>query len=162
MSLPPGSMLGPYEVLSPLGARGMGEVYRARDPRLNREVAIKVMPAERVADLRRTRQIYRRRRDVLIEALRAHCPDVRIQGVAAGLHVLLELLCGIDEDAVVREAQEQSIRVYGARAYWARPGAPPARLVGYGGLPESRIRQGVEILARVLKRSDSGELTRGE
>ena len=43
-------MLGPYEVLSPLGAGGMGEVYRARDPRLNREVAIKVLPAERVAD----------------------------------------------------------------------------------------------------------------
>jgi hypothetical protein len=44
MPLQPGSRLGPYEVLAPLGAGGMGEVYRARDPRLGREVAIKVLP----------------------------------------------------------------------------------------------------------------------
>jgi len=39
-----GSHLGPYEILSPLGAGGMGEVYRARDTRLERIVAIKVLP----------------------------------------------------------------------------------------------------------------------
>src|SRR5207245_268659 len=44
MSLPPGTRLGPYEVVAPLGAGGMGEVYRARDPRIGREVAIKVLP----------------------------------------------------------------------------------------------------------------------
>ena len=42
--------LGPYEVLGPIGAGGMGEVYRARDTRLGREVAIKVLPAERLSD----------------------------------------------------------------------------------------------------------------
>ncbi len=45
MPLSPGSSLGPYEVLAPLGAGGMGEVYRARDTRLGRDVAIKVLPA---------------------------------------------------------------------------------------------------------------------
>jgi Tol biopolymer transport system component len=44
MSLPAGTRLGPYEVLAPIGAGGMGEVYRARDSRLQREVAIKVLP----------------------------------------------------------------------------------------------------------------------
>ena len=44
MSLTSGSRLGPYEVQSLLGAGGMGEVYRARDPRLGRDVAIKVVP----------------------------------------------------------------------------------------------------------------------
>src|SRR5229473_3438744 len=44
MAIAPGTRLGPYEILSPLGAGGMGEVYRARDTRLDRTVAIKVMP----------------------------------------------------------------------------------------------------------------------
>jgi Tol biopolymer transport system component len=56
MALTPGSKLGPYEVLSLVGAGGMGEVYRARDPRLGREVAIKVLPADRMADEDRRRR----------------------------------------------------------------------------------------------------------
>src|SRR5579859_3599940 len=48
MPLTAGTKLGPYEILAPLGAGGMGEVYRARDPRLERDVAIKVLP-ERLA-----------------------------------------------------------------------------------------------------------------
>jgi len=55
MMLAPGSRLGAYEVLSALGAGGMGEVYRARDTRLNRDVAIKVLPGERLADEHRRR-----------------------------------------------------------------------------------------------------------
>src|ERR1700756_4064469 len=50
MTLGPGSRLGPYEVLSPLGAGGMGEVYRARDTKLDRDVAIKVLPASVASD----------------------------------------------------------------------------------------------------------------
>src|SRR6202140_2471255 len=46
MSLSAGDHLGPYEILAPIGAGGMGEVYRAHDPRLNRDVAIKVSKTE--------------------------------------------------------------------------------------------------------------------
>jgi serine/threonine protein kinase len=45
MALSPGARLGPYEIKSAIGAGGMGEVYRARDTRLQRDVAIKVLPA---------------------------------------------------------------------------------------------------------------------
>src|SRR5205814_7456300 len=50
MTLTAGVRLGPYEILSPLGAGGMGEVYRARDTRLDRIVAIKVLPEALAAD----------------------------------------------------------------------------------------------------------------
>ncbi len=56
MTLTAGSRLGPYEILAPLGAGGMGEVYRAKDPRLGREVAIKVLPASFSADPDRLRR----------------------------------------------------------------------------------------------------------
>jgi eukaryotic-like serine/threonine-protein kinase len=48
--LAPGDHIGTFDILAPLGAGGMGEVYRARDTRLGREVAIKVLPAERLSD----------------------------------------------------------------------------------------------------------------
>jgi eukaryotic-like serine/threonine-protein kinase len=50
VTLATGSRLGPYEILSPLGAGGMGEVYRARDTKLDREVAIKVLPEKLAQD----------------------------------------------------------------------------------------------------------------
>jgi serine/threonine protein kinase len=56
MALQAGTRLGSYEVVSLVGAGGMGEVYRARDTRLGREVAIKVLPAERLTDPDRRRR----------------------------------------------------------------------------------------------------------
>ena len=50
MRLTTGSRIGPYQIVAPIGAGGMGEVYRARDPRIGREVAVKVLPAQFAAD----------------------------------------------------------------------------------------------------------------
>jgi len=54
-----GSKLGPYEIVSPLGAGGMGEVYRAKDTRLERTVAIKILPAEVAKDVVRKQRFER-------------------------------------------------------------------------------------------------------
>ena len=62
MAVAAGTKLGPYEVLSPLGAGGMGEVYRARDPRLGREVAVKILPAGYSKDPERLRRFEREAR----------------------------------------------------------------------------------------------------
>ena len=59
MALAPGTHLGPYEILTLLGTGGMGEVYRARDTRLDRDVAIKVLPAELSADSSRKQRFER-------------------------------------------------------------------------------------------------------
>jgi len=50
MALAPGTRLGPYEILQPIGAGGMGEVYRARDTRLERIVAVKILPPHLSSD----------------------------------------------------------------------------------------------------------------
>src|ERR1019366_9756803 len=63
MPLSAGTHLGPYEIMAPIGAGGMGEVYRAHDSRLNRDVAIKTLPAaladdaSRMAPLQREAQV---------------------------------------------------------------------------------------------------------
>ena len=62
MTLPAGTRIGPYEILRPLGAGGMGEVYRARDARLGRDVALKVLPADYVRDTDRLARFEREAR----------------------------------------------------------------------------------------------------
>src|SRR5713101_5149956 len=59
MPLAPGTKLGPYEIATPLGAGGMGEVYRARDTRLERTVAIKILPAQFSSDPARKQRFER-------------------------------------------------------------------------------------------------------
>ena len=53
MLLTPGTRLGPYEIIAPVGARAMGEVYRTRDTRLGRDVALKILPEEVAGDASR-------------------------------------------------------------------------------------------------------------
>jgi len=94
VTLPKGSRLGPYEVLSPLGAGGMGEVYRAKDTRLGREVAVKVLPA-RLASSPEARQRLEREAKTVSQLSHPHiCAlyDVGRDGEAE--YLVMELLEG--------------------------------------------------------------------
>jgi len=94
MSLTPGTRLGPYEILSPLGAGGMGEVYRARDTKLDRDVAIKVLPEAFVADPER---VSRFQREAKTLAALNHPNIATIHGLEEGegvFAIVLELVDG--------------------------------------------------------------------
>src|SRR5512132_356819 len=94
MPLAPGTRLGPYEILAPLGAGGMGDVYRARDTRLERAVAIKALPAPFAADPER---LARFRREAQTLASLNHPNIAAIYGleeVSGTPYLVLELVEG--------------------------------------------------------------------
>ncbi len=84
-------MLGPYAIVSPLGAGGMGEVYRARDPKLNRDVAIKVVPEVFASDPER---MARFEREAQLLASLNHPHIAQIYGFEAGHALVMELVEG--------------------------------------------------------------------
>ena len=90
MPLSAGTRLGPYEVLSALGAGGMGEVYRARDSRLNRDVALKVLSSEVAADSSRRQRFEIEARAV---AALSHPNIVSVYDVGDG-YIVSELVEG--------------------------------------------------------------------
>ena len=106
--------------------------------------------------LRRMRDVYRRRRDTLTSAVQTHTPALRLVGLEAGCHALLELPGGVAENEVVGAASQKGVRVYGLSRYRVdaeRSGeadVPPALVLGFGNVNEDRIRRGVEVLGRIL------------
>jgi GntR family transcriptional regulator/MocR family aminotransferase len=99
--------------------------------------------------LRRTRTVYRKRRDTLVGALAAELPGSRPAGVAAGLHLVVHLPPATDEEAVLRRARERGLGLSGLSEHRLRPG-PPALLLGYGRIPESAIAAGIAELAAAV------------
>jgi serine/threonine protein kinase len=94
MSLAPGTRLGIYEILARIGAGGMGEVFRARDTRLDREVAIKVLPAGLARDLER---LTRFEREAKTLASLNHANIAQVYGLEewdGSPALVMELICG--------------------------------------------------------------------
>jgi GntR family transcriptional regulator / MocR family aminotransferase len=100
--------------------------------------------------LRRTRAVYRDRRDALVGALGRLLPDCEIAGVAAGLHLVVRLPAGTDEQALLDAARSRGVGLSGISEHRIRPG-PPALLLGYGRLPEPTVEPAVRALADSLR-----------
>ena len=101
MPLLAGSRLGPYEILAPLGAGGMGEVYKCRDPRLNRIVAIKVLPAERLGDQERKQRFIQ---EAQAASALNHPSIIGIYDIASDYgrdYIVMEYVAGKTIDALI-------------------------------------------------------------
>jgi GntR family transcriptional regulator / MocR family aminotransferase len=101
--------------------------------------------------VRRMRLRYRRRRDRLLAALAAAMPQLRVTGIAAGLHVVLELPAGLREAAVIAAAEERSLGLYGLESFRHGPAElAQALVIGYGTPPEHNFESSVRVLTSLL------------
>jgi GntR family transcriptional regulator/MocR family aminotransferase len=113
--------------------------------------------------IRRARLAYRRRRDRLVTALRRSAPQVRITGIAAGLHALLELPAAQPEDEVVARAAAHGLALDGLAGFHARGrAARPALVVGYGTPPEHAFSGALARLCAVLDDRAPAQLPPGQ
>ena len=106
--------------------------------------------------LRRVRPVYRRRRDTVLESLATALPDAQPKGIAAGLHVYVELPVWCDESALIEAARTEGLLIGGARWAWSDPSPPPALVLGYGAINEQAIRTGVGVLGSIYERLARG------
>jgi GntR family transcriptional regulator/MocR family aminotransferase len=103
--------------------------------------------------LRRVRPVYRRRRDAALEAVATSLPGAVPTGIAAGLHMYVQLPIWCDELNLTEAARQRGILIEGARWNWSAPeSAPPALVLGYGSVDESAIHTGLAMLGSVYTR----------
>jgi GntR family transcriptional regulator/MocR family aminotransferase len=101
--------------------------------------------------VRRARGIYRARRDRLLAALAKHLPELMVEGIAAGMHLVLRLPPGIDDVAVAEDARRAGIRLPALSAFRIRPASSGGLVVGYGRLHESAVEPAMQALAKVVR-----------
>jgi GntR family transcriptional regulator / MocR family aminotransferase len=102
--------------------------------------------------LRRTRSIYRRRRDALASALAVQLPELAVEGVAAGVHLLLRLPRHSDDTAIVADAAKARIVVEPLSRYYVSGTEERGLVIGYGRLHESAVEGATKALARIVRR----------
>jgi len=137
--------LPPDAVVAATIARG---TFDGGGPRLE-ELALADLIASGAFDrhVRAARAHYREKRAALLEAIAAALPGARVRGIAAGLHVLLELPPGVEEAAAVERAGAAGVRVQGLRDFTRADPGPPALVLGYG-LPTVReLREAIDVIA---------------
>jgi GntR family transcriptional regulator/MocR family aminotransferase len=102
--------------------------------------------------LRRARAIYRRRRDALVTALAAQLPELRVEGIAAGVHLVLRLPRGCDDVAVAADAAKARLLVEPLSRFYVHAARGCGLVVGYGRLHEASVNDVAKALARIVRR----------
>jgi GntR family transcriptional regulator/MocR family aminotransferase len=100
--------------------------------------------------LRRMRPLYRRRRDLLLHALREHLPDLEPVGAAAGQHFVAWLPPDLAEEAVVTAAARRGVTIHGVAPYRIHHPGPAGLIFGYATLTDRAIHEGVTLLAQAI------------
>ena len=101
--------------------------------------------------LRRMRLRYRRRRDAIVAVLAGSLPQARVRGIAAGLHVTVELPGGADERVIAAAARSRGIALATLGDYRTGGTHPPTLILGYSPMTEARLRAGVAELATIVR-----------
>jgi GntR family transcriptional regulator/MocR family aminotransferase len=102
--------------------------------------------------LRRMRGRYRARRDLIVAALAEELPEAKVRGIAAGLHVVVELPAGDDEEAIRAEAIARGISLTTGGDHRAGPAEdPPTLMLGYGGILEPAVEPGIRAVAAAVR-----------
>jgi GntR family transcriptional regulator / MocR family aminotransferase len=144
-----GWLLLPTELVAPaIAARSIAD---GGGPRID-EWALADLVASGAFDrhVRAARQRYRGKRATLLEALAAALPGARVRGIAAGLHVVLELPAGVEEAAVVAAAKEGGVHLQGLAAFTRAHPHPPSLVLGYGLPGERELRRAVAVIATAV------------
>ena len=101
--------------------------------------------------VRAARQHYRGKRTALLDALASALPGARVRGIAAGLHVVLELPAGSEEAAVIERAKRAGVHVHGLAGFTRTHSHPPSLVLGYGLSSERELRQAVAAIAAAIE-----------
>jgi GntR family transcriptional regulator/MocR family aminotransferase len=101
--------------------------------------------------LRRMRHLYRGRRDALVAALAEELPEAVVHGIAAGMHVVVELTPEDDQAAILEEAGRRRIRFETLTDFGRPAGGPPVLMLGYGQIAEPAIPDGIRELAEAVR-----------
>lgn len=103
--------------------------------------------------IRKMRKFYGKKYNILMKSIVKHLnTNVRIIGGNAGIHVLLEIRNGMNEDTIIQKAKIAGVKIYPTSKYWINHNdlKHPIFLIGFGALSENQIKEGIELLGNVL------------
>ncbi|WP_028923011.1 PLP-dependent aminotransferase family protein [Pseudonocardia acaciae] len=98
--------------------------------------------------MRHMRKAYASRRTTMLHALRRTLPAASVVGIAAGLHMLVELPGHVDEEQLIDDVAAEGVKVYGLRRYQRSDPVHPGLVLGYARATDAAINEGIQVLAR--------------